>query len=150
MPVPRDESIPLTPARQVDKDPIRLDEAFLWSFGALSVPINVWRAMGHYAPWLEPAVLNEWIEIMRGYESAPSCCTRHLIRQGVRVGSAAIAAARSPRHLLSLLDLGFVARRNSGSSDVHCAGIGCILPSSRAHGTQESCATRINLSPSFG
>ena len=47
------------------------DEAFLWSFGTLSVPATLWQAMGRYAPWIEPAVLNEWIEIMRGYASEP-------------------------------------------------------------------------------
>ena len=53
------------------RNAIRLDEAFLWSFGTLSVPANLWQAMGRYAPWIEPAVLNEWIEIMRGYASEP-------------------------------------------------------------------------------
>jgi len=51
------------------RNEVRLDEAFLWSFGTLSMPTNLWQAMGRYAPWIEPAVLNEWIEIMRGYTS---------------------------------------------------------------------------------
>ena len=50
------------------KNSIRIDEAFLWSFGSFSLPRNLWQAMGRYAAWLEPAVLNEWIRIMRGYE----------------------------------------------------------------------------------
>ena len=50
-------------------DSVRMDEAFLWSFGTLSVPVHLWQAMSRYAPWIEPAVLNEWIEIMRGYAS---------------------------------------------------------------------------------
>lgn len=37
---------------------VRIDEAFLWSFGSSSVPVNLWRAMGRYAPWLEPAVVS--------------------------------------------------------------------------------------------
>ena len=41
------------------RDAIRLDEAFLWSFGTLSVPATLWQAMGRYDPWIEPAVLNE-------------------------------------------------------------------------------------------
>ena len=53
------------------RDDVRLDEAFLWTLGTLSVPLNLWQAMGRYAPWLEPAVLNEWIRIMRRYEDAP-------------------------------------------------------------------------------
>ncbi len=51
---------------------VRLDEAFLWSLGTLSVPLNLWRAMGRYAAWIEPAVLGEWSEIMRGYKSPAS------------------------------------------------------------------------------
>ena len=60
------------------KDTVRLDEAFLWSFGTFSVPVHLWRAMGRYAPWIEPAVLAEWIEIMRGYESNPCSWDQHM------------------------------------------------------------------------
>ena len=52
-------------------DTVRLDEAFLWSFGTLSVPVNLWQAMSRYAPWIESAVLNEWVEIMCGYATTP-------------------------------------------------------------------------------
>lgn len=48
---------------------VRLDEAFLWSVGSISVPIHLWRAMSRFASWLEPAVLNEWVRMMRAYES---------------------------------------------------------------------------------
>ena len=47
---------------------VSIDERFLWSFGSFSVPRNLWQAMGRYASWLEPAVLNEWIRQMRVYE----------------------------------------------------------------------------------
>ena len=50
---------------------VRLDDAFLWSFGTFSVPTHLWQAMSRYAPWIEPAILNEWIEIMRGYTANP-------------------------------------------------------------------------------
>lgn len=50
------------------KSQVSLDEGFLWSFGSFSVPRNLWQAMGRYASWLEPAVLNEWIHQMRVYE----------------------------------------------------------------------------------
>ena len=52
------------------RDNLRLDESFLWSFGTLSVPVHLWRAMSRYAPWIEPAILNEWVNVMRGYEQA--------------------------------------------------------------------------------
>ncbi|MDE0129054.1 MAG: methyltransferase type 11 [Gammaproteobacteria bacterium] len=50
------------------KNSVSIDEAFLWSLGSFSVPRNLWQAMGRYAAWLEPAVLNEWIRMMRSYE----------------------------------------------------------------------------------
>ena len=50
------------------RDSVSVDEAFLWSLGSFSVPRQLWQAMGRYAAWLEPAVLNEWIRKMRGYE----------------------------------------------------------------------------------
>ena len=59
-------------------DAVRLDEAFLWSFGTFSVPVNLWQAMSRFAPWIEPAVLAEWIEIMRGYESSPASWDAHM------------------------------------------------------------------------
>ena len=51
---------------------VSIDEALLWSFGSFSVPRNLWQAMGRYAAWLEPAVLNEWIRMMRTYEQRTS------------------------------------------------------------------------------
>ena len=52
-------------------DEVRIDAAFLWSFGSFRVPGHLWQAMGRYAPWIEPAVLGEWTAVMRGYRSAP-------------------------------------------------------------------------------
>ena len=51
-------------------DALQIDEAFLWSFGTFSVPVNLWRAMGRYAPWIEPAIISEWIQMIRGYQKA--------------------------------------------------------------------------------
>ena len=50
------------------KNSVSIDEAFLWSLGSFSMPRNLWQAMGRYSAWLEPAVLNEWIRMMRTYE----------------------------------------------------------------------------------
>ena len=33
---------------------------------------------GPLCPWLEPAVLSEWVQIMRGYESTPSPWDTHM------------------------------------------------------------------------
>ena len=60
------------------RDSVRVDEAFLWSFGTFSVPLNLWQAMSRYAAWIEPAVLNEWIEMMRGYAREPESRDTHM------------------------------------------------------------------------
>ena len=60
------------------RDSVRVDEAFLWSFGTFSVPVNLWQAMSRYAAWIEPAVLNEWIEMMRGYARQPDSRDAHM------------------------------------------------------------------------
>ena len=58
------------------RDSVRIDENFLWAFGSFSVPVHVWRAMSRYAPWIEPAVVNEWIEVMRGYKQSKAADTQ--------------------------------------------------------------------------
>ena len=60
------------------RDNVRIDEQFLWSFGSFFVPTHLWQAMSRYAPWIEPAVLSEWVETMRGYEDRPSSWDEHL------------------------------------------------------------------------
>ncbi len=66
-----DPIFPCTPKQVRIRESVRVDEAFLWSFGTFSVPVNLWQAMSRYAAWIEPAVLNEWIEMMRGYAQQP-------------------------------------------------------------------------------
>ena len=38
-----------------------LDAAYFLSFGSLSVPLHLWRAMQRYTVWIEPALIEEWI-----------------------------------------------------------------------------------------
>ncbi len=49
-------------------DAVDVNETFLWSFGTFSLPVNLWRAFARYAPWIEPAILTEWIQMMRGFQ----------------------------------------------------------------------------------
>ena len=49
-------------------DKITLDAPFLWSFGQLRMPWHLWQAMVRYAVWIEPALVTEWIELMRRYD----------------------------------------------------------------------------------
>jgi hypothetical protein len=46
---------------------IVLDGAFLADFGTLVVPRELWRALGRFSVWVEPALIAEWLRLMRGY-----------------------------------------------------------------------------------
>ncbi|MDE0420417.1 MAG: class I SAM-dependent methyltransferase [Gammaproteobacteria bacterium] len=46
---------------------LRLDGDYLWSFGRLSVPVHLWRAMQRYAVWIEPALIEEWVRLSLRY-----------------------------------------------------------------------------------
>ncbi|CAM3630336.1 HNH endonuclease domain-containing protein [Parendozoicomonas haliclonae] len=48
-------------------DSITLDLQFLSAFGEFRVPTHLWDAMTHYACWIEPAINNEWCQIMMSY-----------------------------------------------------------------------------------
>lgn len=47
-----------------------INDDFLWSFGEMQVPINLWRAFSSYAAWIEPALLFEWSELMKQYSES--------------------------------------------------------------------------------
>ena len=69
---------PYTRGRPVyDKTSIRIDEPFLWSFGSFFVPVHVWQAMCNHAPWIEPAILSEWVHLMRSYSVEPASWEEH-------------------------------------------------------------------------
>lgn len=44
-----------------------LDAGFLAGFGEIQVPRELWRALGRFAAWVEPALVAEWLRLMRGY-----------------------------------------------------------------------------------
>jgi len=48
----------------------RLDLEFLGRYGTIAVPVHIWSAMMHHASWIEPAIVNEWVGLMRGYDEA--------------------------------------------------------------------------------
>lgn len=68
----KDEPVfPCSAGRPVQlSDEVVMDEAFLWRFGALRVPAHIWHAMGRFAVWTEPAIVNEWMQMMRSYAGA--------------------------------------------------------------------------------
>lgn len=46
---------------------LRIDDAFLWSFGEFHVPVQVWDALSHYNVWVEPVLVAEWVRLMESY-----------------------------------------------------------------------------------
>lgn len=55
---------------QAKLDDFTLNAAFLKAFGDLHVPRTLWSAMSRYASWIEPVIINEWIDLMQSYERA--------------------------------------------------------------------------------
>jgi hypothetical protein len=62
---------------------IRLDNAYLSSFGELFVPRHLWRALQRFDVWIEPALIAEWSRLMNGYAA----------RQGRTISEDKIATA---------------------------------------------------------
>ncbi len=50
---------------------LRIDDAFLWSFGDFRVPLEIWQALTHYNVWIEPVLVAEWVRLIEAY-----CCNR--------------------------------------------------------------------------
>jgi hypothetical protein len=46
---------------------ITLDEGYLSSFGVLSMPLHLWKALQRFDAWIDPALIAEWKRLMRGY-----------------------------------------------------------------------------------
>lgn len=52
---------------QRGEGPIELNKRYLARFGRLRIPAPLWRTLGQYACWLEPAIVNEWVKLLRGW-----------------------------------------------------------------------------------
>lgn len=46
---------------------IRIDASYLSSFGELLIPRDIWRALGRFNVWIEPALTAEWTRLMMVY-----------------------------------------------------------------------------------
>ena len=47
-----------------------VDETYLRGFGEMLVPWRIWQALQRFAVWIEPALVEEWIRLMRGYATS--------------------------------------------------------------------------------
>jgi SAM-dependent methyltransferase len=55
-----------------------VDAPFLWSFGELRVPIQIWQALTRYNVWIEPVLITEWVRLMEGYAATSQPNVRQL------------------------------------------------------------------------
>lgn len=46
---------------------ITLNEDYFSEFGEMTVPAHLWQALQRYSVWVEPALVEEWIRLIRGY-----------------------------------------------------------------------------------
>ena len=47
--------------------PLSIDTPFLWSFGELRVPLQIWQALTRYNVWIEPVLISEWVRLIETY-----------------------------------------------------------------------------------
>ena len=52
----------------IKKASVRLDKATLSRFGTFRVPSFLWDTFSRYACWIEPAIVNEWIDLMGSWD----------------------------------------------------------------------------------
>jgi SAM-dependent methyltransferase len=52
---------------RIKPGPVMLDRETLSRFGRFRVPATLWDCCSRYACWLEPAIVNEWAELMERY-----------------------------------------------------------------------------------
>ncbi|MEP0915078.1 methyltransferase domain-containing protein [Leptolyngbya sp. GB1-A1] len=57
-------------SRLVTPADIVIDTSYLESFGQLLIPKNIWLALLRFDVWVEPALIAEWIRLMKGYASS--------------------------------------------------------------------------------
>lgn len=44
-----------------------IDDPFLWGFGELHVPLQIWQALTRYNVWIEPVLVSEWVRLIEAY-----------------------------------------------------------------------------------
>ena len=50
-------------------DRLRLDQAYLLSFGEMLIPRHLWTTLRRFDVWIEPAIVAEWSKLIRDYAS---------------------------------------------------------------------------------
>lgn len=60
---------------------VRLDRETLAKFGVFRVPASLWDTFSRYACWIEPAIINEWVQLMQQWNPDANFSRLH---QGLR------------------------------------------------------------------
>ena len=82
-----------------------LNEAYFASFGTLSVPTHLWRALQRYTVWIEPALVEEWIGLTTRYAGSQGRTLDEAeLRQAMRWSEPEREVAVARNRALALLD----------------------------------------------
>ncbi len=86
-------------------DTLLLNEAYLSSFGTLSVPTHLWRAVQRYTVWVEPALVEEWIGLTVDYADRQGrTLDEAVLRQTMQWSEPVREVATARKRALELLD----------------------------------------------
>jgi SAM-dependent methyltransferase len=61
----------------IRKERVRLDKDTLTRFGRFRVPAMLWDTFSRYACWVEPAIVNEWVNLMGSWQARYSMDVFH-------------------------------------------------------------------------
>ena len=62
---------------RIRNEAVRLDRETLARFGTFRVPAMLWDTFSRYACWVEPAIVNEWVNLMGSWEARYSSDIYH-------------------------------------------------------------------------
>ena len=83
---------------------LRIDDPYLWSFGELHIPLQIWHALTRYNVWVEPVLVSEWVRLIEGYAGNRIANVRQLAQsllvwadpeRDTRLARAAVARIRA-------------------------------------------------------
>ncbi|TQE98673.1 MAG: methyltransferase domain-containing protein [Spiribacter salinus] len=63
--------------KRIRSGPVRLDLETLSELGTFRVPVSIWDSLSRYACWLEPAINQEWIALMKDFDASRSLAELH-------------------------------------------------------------------------
>jgi SAM-dependent methyltransferase len=58
-----------TSSKRFNSETLFTDIETLHGFGEFCVPRKIWDLMTQYACWIEPLAINEWVNVMKGYQN---------------------------------------------------------------------------------